>query len=50
MIFSWLLADNEWFRRFSYQRKLYMFGQSGGFCCPPNLGNRGNNPYPFSHI
>jgi len=36
-----LLAGNEWFRRYSYYYKLSAVGQKGGFCCPAQIGNNG---------
>ena len=36
-----MLAGNEQFRRFTYKSKMYIKGEAGGFCCPPNVGNAG---------
>jgi len=37
----YLFADNEQFRRSAYKSKMYIVGDRGGFCCPPNVGNSG---------
>jgi len=36
-----LFAGNEQFRRYAYKTKMYIKGENGGFCCPPNVGNPG---------
>merc|ERR1719154_925096 len=36
-----LFADNEQFRRYAYQSKLYIIGDKGGVGCNPNVGNSG---------
>jgi len=36
-----LFAGNEHFRRYAYKTKMYIRGEVGGFCCPPNVGNPG---------
>jgi len=37
----YLFADNEQFRRMAYKSKMYILGDRGGVCCPPNVGNSG---------
>merc|ERR1719186_2334808 len=34
-----LFADNEHFRRHAFKRRMIIKGETGGYCCPPNVGN-----------
>jgi len=54
-LLRYLFAGNEWLRRYGKLTKLYLSGNKGGWCCPPQMGNNGLScscgvgvKYPFT--